>query len=101
MLTEGMCCQQGELGTDIILLFTHIPRHGMLNRLRYGVIRYVYPKGARPIRGATVYVVRLDKQGQLAMARPCFSCIDELIKHKVKRIIYSIPRGYTMEDLTY
>jgi len=99
LLTEEMCCQQDELGTDIILLSIHIPQRGTLNRLRYDVIGFVYRKGARPIRGATIYIVRIDKQGGLAMARPCIPCMSELMDHQVKRVIYSIPGGYMMEDL--
>jgi hypothetical protein len=98
LLTVGMCCQEGELGTDIILLSTQIPRRGMLKRMLYAVS----PKGVRrPIRGATVYIVRIDKQGNLAMARPCESCMLELVKHRIKRIIYSVPKGYVVETIDY
>lgn len=96
LLTVGMCCQQGGLGTDIILLCTLIPPRGTLKRMLYAV----YPKGVRrPIAGATVYIVRIDKLGRLALARPCDNCMAELVQHQVKRIIYSVPGGYIMEDL--
>ena len=98
LLTEGMCCQQGGLGTDIILLCTLIPQRGMLKRMLYAAS----PKGVRkPIKGATVYVVRIDKLGKLAMARPCDNCMAELIKHRIKKIIYSVPTGYVIETIDY
>jgi len=94
-----MCCQQGELGTDIILLSTLIPRRGMLRRLLSVVFNRLFSKGARPIRGATIYVVRINKKGGLALARPCDNCMEELSRQQVKRVIYSVPKGYVMEKI--
>jgi len=41
-------------------------------------------------RGATVYVARVLRNGELAMARPCPRCLAYLTSMRVKRIYYSI-----------
>ena len=95
-----MCCQPEGLGTDIILLSTHIPRRGTQNKTLSVVMQLLFPKGVRPIRGATIYIVRIDKLGELAMARPCDDCWEDLENHGVRRVIYSIPKGYVMETIS-
>ncbi len=101
LLTEASCCHPDIIDTDTILLSIHIPQRGTLSRLRSGVTKLLYPKGARPIRGATIYVVRLDKMGRLALARPCDPCMSELYQHEVRRVVYSVPTGYVTENLWY
>ncbi len=41
-------------------------------------------------RGATLYVVRIDRKGKLAMARPCSMCQRLMRVRGVKRCYYSI-----------
>lgn len=41
-------------------------------------------------QGAVVYVARILKSGELAMARPCRNCMRALMSRRVKRIYYSI-----------
>lgn len=43
--------------------------------------------------GATIWVVRVDRNGQWAMAKPCIKC-QTLIKNKgVKKVFYTIAPG--------
>lgn len=44
-------------------------------------------------RGSVVYVVRLLKNGEHAMARPCPSCMTALAHRAVKKIYYTIGPG--------
>jgi tRNA(Arg) A34 adenosine deaminase TadA len=44
-------------------------------------------------KGAEVYVVRLTRDKQLAMARPCSTCYTVLRARGVKRVYYSIAPG--------
>ncbi len=41
-------------------------------------------------KGGTVYVVRIDREGKLAMARPCNVCQRLMRGRRVKRCYYSI-----------
>lgn len=43
-------------------------------------------------RGATVYVARIRRDGELAMARPCNDCERALRRSYVKRVYYSISK---------
>lgn len=41
-------------------------------------------------KGATIYVVRRLKNGNLAMAKPCVSCLKAIRSAGIKRVVYSI-----------
>ena len=48
----------------------------------------------------TLYVVRLDAKGSLALAKPCEMCMDVIKNMKIKKVIYSIEeRHYGIIDL--
>ena len=91
-LTGEGCYQEEEASTDTLLVSILRPPLGMLKR----TLLEMSPKGVR-LHGATVYVARLDKEGHLRMARPCPSCMDQLKKLKVKRVIYSTDIGWDSE----
>jgi len=40
--------------------------------------------------GSVVYVARIVRKGQFALAKPCQSCMLSLVHHGVKRIYYTI-----------
>jgi tRNA(Arg) A34 adenosine deaminase TadA len=40
--------------------------------------------------GATLYVARVKKTGEIAMAKPCEACMNALRSKKVKKIYYTI-----------
>jgi hypothetical protein len=42
------------------------------------------------LRGATVYVIRVNKQGQLAMSQPCPMCSEILREHGIKRAFFTV-----------
>ena len=46
-------------------------------------------KQAKNVRGATIYIARVNKRGQARMSRPCSSCYDEIIKNGIKKIVYT------------
>ena len=48
-----------------------------------------------------VYVYREDKTGNLALARPCPSCIGYMKSLGIKHICYTTPDGYAEERLDY
>ncbi len=51
------------------------------------------------LNGTTIAVYRANKQGELALARPCPVCRELLRLHGVKWIVYTTPHGYTKERL--
>lgn len=42
------------------------------------------------IAGSTVYVVRINRQNELAMSKPCAMCEAILREHNVKRVFFSV-----------
>lgn len=50
--------------------------------------------------GSTVWVARLNRSGDLALAKPCIHC-EKALKHRgVKRVIYSTgPNSFQVMDL--
>lgn len=51
------------------------------------------------IKGATVYVFRENKNGTLAMSRPCDSCWKFLSDSGVKKIVYSADGTFKQEKM--
>lgn len=49
------------------------------------------------IKGADIYVARWDRNGKLAMCRPCIACHQALLDFGVKSMTYTTPRGITTE----
>lgn len=45
---------------------------------------------AGQVKGATVYVARVSKNGEERYSRPCERCESELINRGVKRVIYTM-----------
>lgn len=45
------------------------------------------------LRGATMYVARLRKDGGLALAKPCKYCAELINKCGIKRVIYTTDLG--------
>ena len=41
-------------------------------------------------RGATVYVARMGRRGQRALARPCSACEELLRSHGVRQVVWTI-----------
>ena len=46
--------------------------------------------GPRDLEGASLYVARLLKNGEFALAKPCEACEELLVRFKLKRVYYSI-----------
>lgn len=53
----------------------------------------------KQLNGAVIYVARMSKNGELAMARPCPQCLVLLQKVGVKKMTYSIRGGYSQERI--
>lgn len=51
------------------------------------------------VRGATAYIFREQKDGTLAIAKPCTSCSAFLVANGVTEIIYSFQGSYKEEKL--
>lgn len=51
------------------------------------------------IEGATAYVFRQQKDGTLAMARPCESCWRFLMDCGIKKVVYSFEGSFRQEEL--
>jgi len=49
-------------------------------------------KRAGDVRGATIYVARINKRGQERNSRPCPLCYKEIINSGIKKIIYTSER---------
>lgn len=46
-----------------------------------------------------LYVVRIRKNGEYGLARPCKSCMNLILSRGIKRIYYSTNLGFAFEDL--
>ena len=49
--------------------------------------------------GATVYVVRINNQGETLMSRPCNMCAAAMKHCGIKKVIYSTNEGFVSETL--
>lgn len=43
------------------------------------------------LRRATLFVVRINREGELMNSKPCRACSHYLCKHKVRKVVYSTP----------
>ena len=41
-------------------------------------------------RGATIYVARVNRAGEMAMSRPCSRCMAAMRARKIARVVFSI-----------
>jgi|SRR5581483_1298042 len=55
--------------------------------------------GYSDIAGATAYVFRQQKDGTLAMAKPCECCWQFLVESGVSEVVYSFEGTYKKESL--
>ena len=46
-----------------------------------------------------LYIVRIRKNGEYGLARPCKSCMNLILSRGIKRIYYSTNFGFAFEDL--
>lgn len=46
-------------------------------------------KKAKNVKGATIYIARVNKRGQDRLSRPCDQCYNEIVKSGIKKIIYT------------
>ena len=56
-------------------------------------------KEGKNLSSASIYVFRSHKNGMLACARPCKSCMELIKDCGIKRIFYTTEDGYAREDL--
>lgn len=54
----------------------------------------------RDVRGATAYIFRQQRNGVMAMAKPCESCWKFLMDQGVKKVVYSFEGSFRQEKLT-
>ena len=49
-------------------------------------------------KGATIYVARVNRQGEERMSKPCTNCMDAIVKAGIKKIIYTVESAITIEE---
>lgn len=54
-------------------------------------------KDTDDISNCIIAVVRFGKDGNLKNSRPCNHCLDAMIKHRIKKIMYSTDNGIVTE----
>lgn len=96
---EARCCPADRTASDILQLSIHPAARGTLKSRLYDVFKGAYPKGVRTLFGATLYVVRINKQGERRMARPCTNCMSRLKTEGVKYVVFSTDEGWKRERL--
>lgn len=47
-------------------------------------------RSASDTKGATLYIARLSKSGDVALAKPCAWCMEHIITAKIDRVVYTI-----------
>ncbi len=45
---------------------------------------------AGDVRGAVLYVARVNNLGELRMSKPCGGCQSLIEKHEIKRVVYTL-----------
>ena len=53
------------------------------------------------LSGTTLYVYRENKDGKLAMSRPCTRCMQLIKEQGIKKICYTTNNGYADERIVY
>ena len=68
---------------------------------RHAEIDAIFPllKNGSNYSGAVIYVARILKNGNIAMARPCSSCEKLIRQLGIKKMYYTTPNGYAVERL--
>lgn len=61
---------------------------------RHAEIEALRDSTARFRKGSTVYVCRINKGGNIALAKPCYSCEIKMRKIGVKYVWYSVCGGW-------
>lgn len=51
------------------------------------------------LTNATMYIFRRDRNGKLALARPCKACLALIRKTGIKKIFYTINNGFAEEEI--
>lgn len=55
--------------------------------------------GEENLNGATIYVYRETKDGELAASRPCVHCLQLLRNVNIRKVYYTTPFGYAEETI--
>jgi len=50
-------------------------------------------RSASDTKGATLYIARLFKSGDIALARPCAWCMEHITTAKISRVVYTINKN--------
>ena len=53
---------------------------------------------ARNIKGATIYIARVNKRGEERLSRPCDSCAETIRKAGIRTVIYTLSDVDDTED---
>lgn len=53
---------------------------------------------ARNIKGATIYIARVNKNGEERFSRPCDSCAEAIRKAGIRTVIYTLTEGNENDD---
>lgn len=52
------------------------------------------------LRGCTIYIARINKQGKTMMSRPCPNCMNAIVDAGIKEIVYTTEIGsYSVEQV--
>jgi deoxycytidylate deaminase len=46
-------------------------------------------KKVKDVKGATIYIARVNRRGQERMSKPCDRCYETIIKSGIKKIVYT------------
>jgi len=90
------------------MLKTHPTQHRYNKCLPYDMpIDHVHSEinclsKARPdlLRGSTLYVFRRDRNGNIAMCRPCNACMQAIRDAGIKDLYYTTQYGYNYERIS-
>lgn len=96
LYAEALCSHGEGSSSDTILASIRRTLLGTLRQRLSSALRV--PGGVNyPLKGTTVYIVRLDKEGRRRMARPCKVCLSSLREYGVKEIRYTTDDGWRRE----
>ena len=78
--------------------FRNNPLVDSANATVHAEIAAIKAAGGKDLRGVTIYIARMAKNGNTAMARPCSNCMKAIASEGIREIVYTNDIGGISEE---
>jgi deoxycytidylate deaminase len=69
-----------------------------VNATVHAEIAAIKAAGGKDLKGLTIYIARVAKNGKTAMARPCSNCMKVIVAEGIREIVYTNDIGGISEE---